>query len=207
MSRFGSIGLGAATVAAGLGLYMASYSVAEERDRIEDLSLQIAADKAAIERLEAELGVRASLARLERINAQVWSLKAPSPQQIVGGSAHLTSFMRPEGEVVLHQASLMEAPQAAPVETAAVEPVPSPDPVVRAALSEAEPERAVPVQAAPMTIAEAEAPRGGAGAAALRAAPDAAAEEAPDIFSDDFQAEVAAAATLERAGFHKIALR
>ncbi|MGB3723815.1 MAG: hypothetical protein WA979_13495 [Pacificimonas sp.] len=200
MSKFGNLGLGAITIGAALGYYVSSYSVAAERDRIEDLALQIADDEDAISRLQAELGVRASLTRLEDINAQVWNLKAPQPEQIVGGRVQLASWLTPDGA-----AGDVVRMEHAVVEDAGVR-VTEPQPI---RLADTKPEVPVPVKAA-APAAMKPAPAAPPVVVASAAAPVRAATPAPkteDIFSADFIDEVAAAATLERAGFDGVALR
>ncbi len=193
MSRFGNLGFGAIAICAGLGYYISSYSVAAEREKIEELSLQIAMDEDSIDRLQAELGVRASLTRLEDINARVWNLKAPTPEQIVGGQVQLASWIGPETEDMMQNAVVEDAPGAA--RPAVPQPI---------RLAETKPEVAVPVKvsapaAAPVKPAPQPAP---VVVASAKPAP------APkDIFSADFLDEVDAAARLERAGFQKVALR
>ena len=199
MSRIGTAGLGLVTIGAGIGLYMASYAVGVERDRIETLERSIAADEGAIGRLEAELGVRASLTRLEEINGQVWNLKAPAPKQMVGGPVQLAAYLAPEDEALARRAALTNK-AGKPATRLAV------------AVAETEPERPVPVRI------DAPLPRETQEQAAVRvaradppavAAPSGAATAAggEDLFSERFLAEVETAATLERAGFRKVALR
>lgn len=234
MTNLGSIGLGAVTLAAALGFYMSSYMVSAEREGIEDLTLQIAADNAAIDRLNAELGVRASLSRLEDINDKVWALQPPRPAQIVQGGTQLAALLpplkaeeqpqllyasaeagdmpqvaEPSGRVQLaalgvesvdraererprvQQANYVTSERAAPrflKASASVEAAPRPAP--SAQIAQAEP-RAKPTAPKPAIAAPA------------KTAP----APAEDLFSDDFLAEVETAATLERAGFQKVALR
>ena len=54
----GSAGLALVTLAAGLGLYLVSYSVGAERSGIAKLERQIATDRRDIRALEAELRAR-----------------------------------------------------------------------------------------------------------------------------------------------------
>ncbi|MEM8826954.1 MAG: hypothetical protein AAGD40_08555, partial [Pseudomonadota bacterium] len=96
MTKFGWAAIGLVAIAGLLALYMISYRVDGERDRVADLAAQIEADEGAIARLEAELGVRASLTRLEDINARVWNLGAPTPEQIVGGPVQLAAMLVPD---------------------------------------------------------------------------------------------------------------
>lgn len=231
MTNLGSIGLGAVTLAAALGFYMSSYMVSAEREGIEDLTLQIAADNAAIDRLNAELGVRASLSRLEDINDKVWALQPPRPAQIVQGGTQLAALLPPlkaeeQPQLLYASADAGDMPQVdepsgrvqlAALGVESVDRVERERPRVQQA-NYVTSERAAPrfvkasasVEAAPRPARATQVePR--ARPTAPKPAKAAPAETAPapaeDLFSDDFLAEVETAATLERAGFQKVALR
>jgi hypothetical protein len=91
----GSAGLTLVTLGAGLGLYFVSFSVAQERTRIERYERQIARDREAIRALEAELRVRSNLPQLERWNNTALALKAPAAGQILDSELQLAALVQP----------------------------------------------------------------------------------------------------------------
>ncbi|MGB7405678.1 MAG: hypothetical protein WA906_08320 [Pacificimonas sp.] len=205
MIRMTNIVAGLVTIGAGLGLYMSSYAVAAERDRIEALEVGIATDQAAIERLQAELGVRASLTRLEEINASVWNLKTPSPVQIVGGPVQFASYLEPEDEAVgkvMHAVVTDDDSRTDASDNAVVLAATAPE-----AESEATAVAQAPVEIAkaPSKVVLAEAVPAPAPVQLAAVQTDAA--PVPDLFSDDFVGDIRAAAQLEQAGFQKVSLR
>jgi hypothetical protein len=91
----GSAGLTLVTLGAGLGLYFVSFSVAQERTRIERYERQIAHDRHDIRALEAELRVRSNLPQLERWNDTALTLKAPRAGQILDNELQLAALVQP----------------------------------------------------------------------------------------------------------------
>ncbi|MBV7257217.1 hypothetical protein KCG44_10530 [Pacificimonas sp. WHA3] len=197
MSKFGTIGLGIVTIGAGLGLYLSSYHVGEERDRISDLQAQMREDTDRIAKLQAEIGARSSLARLEMLNASLWNYHAPKPGQIVGGPRAFAAAFDQSGAAALHLAVVDDA-----AVTATPARVAAPVRTVAVAESAAEVPRPLPVAAPPADQQARQAPKETTFAAAELAQAD-----PVDLFSDNFIADVDTAATLERAGFQKVSLR
>ncbi|WP_374594500.1 hypothetical protein [Sphingosinicella sp.] len=125
----GSAGLALVTLAAGLGLYLVSYSVGAERSGIAKLERQIATDRRDIRALEAELRVRSNLPQLERWNASALALGAPKSGQILESEVQLASLVRPHqpdampADVRLASVEL-PAPAEREVRVASVDPAP-----------------------------------------------------------------------------------
>ena len=200
MNTLGLTGLVSAAFASVMGFYLSSYMVADQREAIDDMNYEIAVDEDAINRLEAELGVRASLARLERINSQVWALQAPRPGQIVGGGLQFAALVGGPADVQLQQASLeLPAERSAVAVAEKLATLEENDERIDAPIAPAPRPAAPKVQVASMT-----APAPASAPTATRAAQP---TPAGDLLSDDFLAEIEVAATLERAGFQKVALR
>jgi hypothetical protein len=96
----------AITVLVGIGCYGATTHGVAQRDAIQKMRRQLAADTRAIRDLEAELRTRARLPQLERWNDEVLKMSAPAAGQFLRSPvhlAHLVSPVRPE-----------TAPEAAP---------------------------------------------------------------------------------------------
>lgn len=97
----GSAGLTLVTLGAGLGLYLVSYSVGQERGEIESLEQRIAGDSQEIRVLEAELRVRANLPQLEQWNRDVLALQAPKSGQILESEVQLAALVDPNRDMTL----------------------------------------------------------------------------------------------------------
>ena len=91
----GSAGMTLMTLAAGLGLYVVSLTVAAERGEIDRAHRQIARDRAEIRSLEAELRVRSNLPQLERWNRDALALTAPKAGQILETEVQLAALVVP----------------------------------------------------------------------------------------------------------------
>lgn len=117
---FRSVFMVASCACAALGCYLVSLRVASERAALEAVETKIVLAQRDLRVLQTEIGTRGRLAQLERWNASVLALSAPSADQILGGSFELARLARPERKVdfeapvVLASAPAPE-PQKAPI--------------------------------------------------------------------------------------------
>jgi hypothetical protein len=108
--------------AAALSCYLVSLRVASERAALEDVETQIVLAQRDLRVLQTEIGTRGRLAQLERWNASVLALSAPSHDQFLKGGFELARLARPdqkvdfEAPVVLAAAPKPEARQVGDVE-------------------------------------------------------------------------------------------
>lgn len=219
--RLSSASLVLATMLAALGGYTVNLKVSGERAQVEQLEREIARDLREIRQLEAELRTRASLPQMQRWNDEVLALVPAQASQYAGSAVQLAAYAP--------QQPAIPAMERAPVQLAAAEipdaVQPAATPAVAAVVRERAPARVAvasvvaPVRTAPVapvrvaaalgdkarkadamvrTVA-AEAPRG------VKVVKVAA--QTGGLLSDNFAAELEAAATAERAGFRKVSLQ
>ena len=101
---FKSVFMVASCAGAALGCYLVSLRVATERAALEDVEMQIVVAQRDLRLLQTEIGTRGRLAQLERWNAKVLALSAPSADQFLKGGFELAKMTAP-----VHQAPV-EAP-------------------------------------------------------------------------------------------------
>jgi hypothetical protein len=89
----------ASCAGAALGCYLISLRVASERAALEDVETQIVVAQRDLRVLQTEIGTRGRLAQLERWNARVLALSAPSADQFLAGSFELARLARPQHKV------------------------------------------------------------------------------------------------------------
>jgi hypothetical protein len=95
-TSFRSVFMVASCAGAALGCYLVSLRVASERAALEEVETRIVLAQRDLRVLETEIGTRGRLAQLERWNAKVLALSAPSADQFLGGSFELARLARPE---------------------------------------------------------------------------------------------------------------
>ncbi len=136
---FRSLVMVASCAGAALGCYLVSLRVASERAALETVETRIVLQQRELRLLQTEIGTRGRLAQLERWNAKVLALSAPSADQFLQGSFEIARFAQPERKVefqapvVLAAAPAPEAHQA-PVGEAATDDAGQPTGVGPAAL-------------------------------------------------------------------------
>ena len=96
---FRSVFMVASCAGAALGCYLVSLRVASERAALEDVETQIVVAQRDLRVLQTEIGTRGRLAQLERWNAKVLALSAPSADQFLNGSFELARLARPQHKV------------------------------------------------------------------------------------------------------------
>jgi hypothetical protein len=101
---FKSVFMVASCAGAALGCYLVSLRVATERAALEDVETKIVLAQRDLRLLQTEIGTRGRLAQLERWNAKVLALSAPSADQFLEGGFELAKMTAP-----VHQAPV-EAP-------------------------------------------------------------------------------------------------
>ena len=89
---FQPVGWVAGVAAAALGCYMLSLQVAAERAELANIDQRILAARQNIRALHTELGTRGRLQQLERRNAEVLALSAPTAGQFLDNELRLASF-------------------------------------------------------------------------------------------------------------------
>ncbi|MBZ6378912.1 hypothetical protein B5C34_10445 [Pacificimonas flava] len=201
-----TFGLGVTALSTAMAMYVSGTIVSAEREQIEDLRVSIAADRDEMEELTAELGVRSSLARLERMNEKYWSLRAPQVGQIVRGDRELARLLQPRREQESSDDLLLAsyepaAPGSASVQLAAsVEPAAPAQPKLMPAVVRADrTETPVPLAATSDEGAAVSAPK--PLQVAYRQPVHEPARPDVDLFSDSFMADIDTAAALERASY------
>lgn len=117
VQSFKSVFMVASCAGAALGCYLVSLRVATERAALEDVESSIVMTQRDLRLLQTEIGTRGRLAQLERWNAKVIALSAPSADQFLNGSFELAKMTAPrhrptlEAPVVLASApSTVERP-------------------------------------------------------------------------------------------------
>jgi hypothetical protein len=119
---FKSFVMVASCAGAALSCYLVSLRVASERAALEDVETRIVLAQRDLRVLQTEIGTRGRLAQLERWNASVLALSAPSHNQFLKGGFELARLARPdqkvdfEAPVVLAAAPKPEAPKVGEVE-------------------------------------------------------------------------------------------
>jgi hypothetical protein len=84
---------------AALACYLVSLRVASERAALEDVETRIVLAQRDLRMLQTEIGTRGRLAQLERWNASVLAMSAPSADQFLSGSFELAKLTRPQHQV------------------------------------------------------------------------------------------------------------
>ena len=93
---FRSVFMVASCATAALGCYLVSLRVAAERAALERVETRIVLAQRDIRLLQTEIGTRGRLAQLERWNAKVLALSAPTADQFLEGGFALARLARPE---------------------------------------------------------------------------------------------------------------
>jgi hypothetical protein len=143
-SGFKPVGWVAAVAGAALGCYMLSLNVASERASLTGVERQIISTKQDIRTLQTELGTRGRMSQLERWNADVLALSAPSSAQFLDSDIKLARFDQrsrtmDQAAAPVRMASLEQAAPApeqkfeAPMVTASAPAVEEPQSMVRTA--------------------------------------------------------------------------
>lgn len=96
---FRSLFMVASCAGAALGCYLVSLRVASERAALENVEMQIVVAQRDLRVLQTEIGTRGRLSQLERWNAGVFALSAPSADQFLQGSFELARLTQPERKV------------------------------------------------------------------------------------------------------------
>ena len=81
--NFGSLAMVASCAGAALGCYLVSLRVASERASLEDVETKIVLAQRDLRAIQTEIGTRGRLSQLERWNAKVLALSAPSADQFL----------------------------------------------------------------------------------------------------------------------------
>ncbi|MEO7602651.1 MAG: hypothetical protein ABIS39_05245, partial [Sphingomicrobium sp.] len=89
----------ASCAGAALSCYLVSLRVASERSALEDVETEIVLAQRELRVLQTEIGTRGRLAQLERWNASVLALSAPSHDQFLKGGFELARLARPDEAV------------------------------------------------------------------------------------------------------------
>ena len=122
----------ASCAGAALSCYLVSLRVASERAALEEVETRIVLAQRDLRVLQTEIGTRGRLAQLERWNASVLALSAPSHDQFLKGGFELARLARPdqqvdfEAPVVLAAAPKPEAPKVGEAEDRGDVEAPSP---------------------------------------------------------------------------------
>lgn len=93
---FSTVVWAACAAGAALSCYLVSLRVASERAALEDVENRIVLAQRDIRVLQTEIGTRGRLAQLERWNARVIRLSAPSADQFVQSGFQLATMVAPE---------------------------------------------------------------------------------------------------------------
>jgi hypothetical protein len=99
MKGFRSVYMVATCAGAALACYLVSLRVASERAALEDVETRIVLAQRDLRMLQTEIGTRGRLAQLERWNASVLAMSAPSADQFLSGSVELAKLTRPQHQV------------------------------------------------------------------------------------------------------------
>ena len=98
---FRSLFMAATCATAALGCYLVSLRVASERAALEAVETKIVLAQRDVRVLQTEIGTRGRLAQLERWNAKVLALSAPSADQFLSGSFELAKLARGDERPVI----------------------------------------------------------------------------------------------------------
>jgi len=130
---FKPVGWVAGVATAALGCYMLSLQVAAERAELASIERRIIAARQDIRTLKTELGTRGRMTQLERWNAEVLALSAPTAGQFLDSEVRLARFDMRErtledtaGQVRMAAAPDVAAPAAASGPAAPVRMVSAP---------------------------------------------------------------------------------
>ena len=126
LRSFRSIVMVASCAGAALGCYLVSLRVASERAALEDVETKIVLQQRELRVLQTEIGTRGRLAQLERWNASVLAMSAPSADQFLQGGFELARLTQPERKVDF-QAPVVLASAPQPEQRVAPENVASDD--------------------------------------------------------------------------------
>lgn len=96
---FKSFVMVASCAGAALSCYLVSLRVASERAALEDVETRIVLAQRDLRVLQTEIGTRGRLAQLERWNASVLALSAPSHDQFLKGGFELARLAQPDQKV------------------------------------------------------------------------------------------------------------
>jgi hypothetical protein len=121
---FRSLFMAASVAGAALGCYLVSLNVASERAKLEAVEEKIVLTQRDIRLLQTEIGTRGRLAQLERWNAKVIRLSAPSADQFVEGGFQLAALVRPQPRPAISAPVVLAA---APAEQAVTRPAATSD--------------------------------------------------------------------------------
>ena len=108
-NSFRSVFMCAGVAGAALGCYLVSLNVASERAALEQVESKIVSVERDIRVLQTEIGTRGRLAQLERWNARVIRLSAPSADQFVEGGFQLAAMVRPNQRPAIEAPVVMAA--------------------------------------------------------------------------------------------------
>jgi hypothetical protein len=106
---FRSLFMVASCAGAALGCYLVSLRVASERASLEDVETRIVLAQRDLRVLQTEIGTRGRLAQLERWNASVLAMSAPSADQFLRGSFELAKLTQPQHQVDFHAPVVLAA--------------------------------------------------------------------------------------------------
>jgi hypothetical protein len=96
---FKSFVMVASCAGAALSCYLVSLRVASERAALEEVETSIVLAQRDLRVLQTEIGTRGRLAQLERWNASVLALSAPTHDQFLQGSFELARLAQPDEKV------------------------------------------------------------------------------------------------------------
>jgi hypothetical protein len=113
-TRLNAVWRVAGVAAAALCCYLVSQSVAAERAGLEKVDHQISATRAAIAKLQTEIGVRSRQGQLEAWNRDVLALQAPRPSQFVSSGLQLASLYGRHGQPALQLDPAITSQQGSP---------------------------------------------------------------------------------------------
>src|SRR4051812_13086332 len=124
--NFGSLFMVASCAGAALGCYLVSLRVASERASLEDVETKIVLAQRDMRTIQTEIGTRGRLAQLERWNAKVLALSAPSADQFLNGGFELARLAQPQHKVEFNAPVVLASapapqPQPAPIGEAATD--------------------------------------------------------------------------------------
>ena len=129
---FRSLFMVASCAGAALGCYLVSLRVASERAAVENVETRIVLAQRDLRVLQTEIGTRGRLAQLERWNASVLAMSAPSADQFLNGSFELAKLTQSERKVdfqapVVLASAPAPKPDKAPIGEAGMDDAGAPD--------------------------------------------------------------------------------
>lgn len=111
---FGSVFVVGGVAAAALGCYLVSLRVASERAALDRVESEIVLAQRDIRLLQTEIGTRGRLAQLERWNLRVLLLSAPSADQFIPDGFQLARLATPDRKPAIEAPVVYAAAPAAP---------------------------------------------------------------------------------------------